>query len=545
MASAFIVAIQIQLQPDYTQLSYDFLWTVAESNGLNVPDNLYKPNNGSPWTGPDPALVKVQAILFSSLAASLLAAFGAMLGKQWLNRYSQVETHGSLVKRGRDRQRKMSGMATWRFKFVLECLPLMLQGALLLLGCALSKYLFTVDHLIAWVVFGFTASGLLFYMIINTAAIASYNCPYQTPLSLIIRFAVKRFSRWFSHTVYQEWSRFLRPVHQKWKWFLYLVHQIWRWFLHSVHQQWRWFLRAVHQNWRRQRRQTGCSDGFTDVESVNDVELHRIDLLHRFPPPVLFNHIDRWGYALDSNCVAWMFEVSMDPDVILDVVTFIPEIIWHGGIKTTPLEILYDIVLKCFDFDYSPKEPVLIPKFKDQAYLGAKALLHLAIQRKCIGNESDVAGFNRILRRHPTIGSRRPLGGSDLEYTLCMVDCVLGHNDFESMDLEGFKFTSSHYAWMAHILPYRAWYFIKNNKTLPSDISEFLHRSFQQETPPPTPIVLSCLLIIGLTFGVRSDYDHDPLTIDVDEGSVRFPQVSSFVEFNCLLIVRNFGPEST
>ena len=508
MASAFIVAIQIQLQPDYTQLSYDFLWTVAESNGLNVPDNLYKPNNGSPWTGPDPALVKVQAILFSSLAASLLAAFGAMLGKQWLNRYSQVETHGSLVKRGRDRQRKMSGMATWRFKFVLECLPLMLQGALLLLGCALSKYLFTVDHLIAWVVFGFTASGLLFYMIINTAAIASYNCPYQTPLSLIIRFMVKRSRIWFSHTV----------------------------------REWRWFLRTALQEWRQRRRQTRGSDDFADPELANGMKSHRIEVPR---PPVLFDHINRRGYVLDSKCVAWMFEMSMDPDVILDVMTFIPEIIWHDGIKTTPFEILYDIVLKCFDFDYSPDGPVLIPKFKNQAYLGAKALLHLCIQRKCMGNESDVARFHRGLRRHPTIGSRRPLGGSDLEYTLCMVDCVLGHDDFESMDLEGFTFTNSHYAWMAHILPYRAWYFIKNNKTLPSDISEFLRRSFQQETPPPTPIVLSCLLIIGLTFGVRSDYDHDPLTIDVDEGSVRFPQVSSFVEFNCLLIVRNFGPEST
>ena len=40
------------------------------------------------WNGPDPTIVHVEAILYASLAASLLAAFVAMLGKQWLSRYT-------------------------------------------------------------------------------------------------------------------------------------------------------------------------------------------------------------------------------------------------------------------------------------------------------------------------------------------------------------------------------------------------------------------------------------------------------------------------
>ena len=116
-----------------------------------------------------------------------------MLGKQWLSRYSQVDMRIPLVDRGRDRHRKMNGMATWRFHLVMESLPLMLQVALLLLGCALSKYLFTIDSLVAWVVVGFTAFGFIFYFVIVVVAALSYDCPFQTPFSLFIRLTVCLF----------------------------------------------------------------------------------------------------------------------------------------------------------------------------------------------------------------------------------------------------------------------------------------------------------------------------------------------------------------
>ena len=48
------------------------------------------------WNGPDPTFVQVEAIHYTSLAASLLAAFVGTLGKQWLNRYTLVEKRGSV-----------------------------------------------------------------------------------------------------------------------------------------------------------------------------------------------------------------------------------------------------------------------------------------------------------------------------------------------------------------------------------------------------------------------------------------------------------------
>ena len=71
---------------------------------------------------------------------SLLAAFVAMLGKQWLNRYLR-HAGGSMIERCGDRQRKFDGLNKWPFRLFIESLPIMLQIALVLLTCGLSRYM--------------------------------------------------------------------------------------------------------------------------------------------------------------------------------------------------------------------------------------------------------------------------------------------------------------------------------------------------------------------------------------------------------------------
>jgi hypothetical protein len=133
-------------------------------------------------------MVYVQAILFASLAASLFAAFLAMLGKQWLIRYDSTDMRGSATERSQNRQRKLDGIVAWYFDHVVGSLPLMLQAALLLLGCALSRYLWEVDIIIASVVLGVTSFGSLFYLLISAAGTAFKACPYQTPGSYVLRY---------------------------------------------------------------------------------------------------------------------------------------------------------------------------------------------------------------------------------------------------------------------------------------------------------------------------------------------------------------------
>ena len=110
-----------------------------------------------------------------------------MLGKQWLNRYASTDVRGTAVERSQNRQRKLDGIVAWYFDPVMELLPLMLQASLLLLGCALSRYLWGVDITVASVVIGVTSSGIILYIFIVVAGAASKSCPYQTPGSHAIR----------------------------------------------------------------------------------------------------------------------------------------------------------------------------------------------------------------------------------------------------------------------------------------------------------------------------------------------------------------------
>ena len=214
---------------------------------------------------------------------------------------------------------------------------------------------------------------------------------------------------------------------------------------------------------------------------------------------------------LDSNCIAWMFEMSMDSDVIMAIMRFIPEVVWHAGIQTIPLERLYDTVVECFD--RSSGRPVVIPKLRNKAYLSAKALLRLVIQRKCIGDELDRAAFESICRQHSIMNCKHYEGHSDLESTLGIIDRVFRVGVFERMDRQGFSFTVPHHAWMGHILLYRSRDVLGKGEPLPDDVKEFVLHSLGLESPPPAKIVADCLLIIGLVLGIKLQVG-DLLVID-------------------------------
>jgi len=157
VASAFIVDIQPELKPDYEEMNNMLLELLLNATaGITPPGQVVSPPR---WAGPNPAIRQVQALLYATLCATLFAAFLATLGKQWLHRYRRTETHGSAVDRCRDRERKLNGIENWRFDVVMQFAPLTIQGSLGLLGSALARYLWEVDHMVSSVVIGFTLLG--------------------------------------------------------------------------------------------------------------------------------------------------------------------------------------------------------------------------------------------------------------------------------------------------------------------------------------------------------------------------------------------------
>src|SRR5882757_7279740 len=80
-----------------------------------------------------------QALAYASLAFSLLAAFGAVMGKQWLGYYKTNRyVRGSLEERCKQRHQKFQGLEKWYFENVLETFPDLLKFSLFLFGLSLG-----------------------------------------------------------------------------------------------------------------------------------------------------------------------------------------------------------------------------------------------------------------------------------------------------------------------------------------------------------------------------------------------------------------------
>ena len=466
MASAFIIDIQSELSPDYEQANNILLEML-----LNATTGTLPPNSAASiprWSGPDPVIVQVQCVLYATLFATLLAAFLAMLGKQWLSRYKENETRGSAADRSRVRERKLTGIKTWKFHFVMESLPVILQCALALLGFALSRYLWEVNPSVSSVVIAFTGFVFLFYLFIVTASVFSFNCPFQTPLSLLIRFVVGRATP----------------------------------YLRNLRHAFGFTQRPLQPG--MQLAQINPPLSITTVGRGHDLQASITALASMTPnvirlpqpiPPLFVQEKDFEGDRLDAKCINRLFEMSTDVDVILSNMDFIPEIIWHSGIQDVPRKRIYDTLIDCFDF--SSTTPVVVPKSRDVAYLSAKAFVHIELQRRCITpyEEHKQESWRDLCANHHPLSSANHRSDPDLQAVLFMVDMTLGHETgFSWVESE---MTPPHRAWMSHVFLYHAWH----EGRVPEVVLDFVEDSMSIE-PPSDTVIADCFFIIGLMVGV-------------------------------------------
>ena len=190
VSSALVIAVQSNLEPDPNDQSAAILRLILLT--LNPSANLSEiPALPPIQENPPSEIVIVSGLMYASLLISLLAAFVAMLGKQWLNRYSR-HAGGSIIERSGDRQLKYDGLQKWKFRLVLEALPVMLQVALLLLACGLWRYMASINTPVAVVLITLTGIGGLFYLVIAVSGALSYACPFQTPASTALRILWKK-----------------------------------------------------------------------------------------------------------------------------------------------------------------------------------------------------------------------------------------------------------------------------------------------------------------------------------------------------------------
>jgi len=272
-------------------------------------------------------------LMYASLMISLLAAFVAMLGKHWLNRYLR-NSGGSMIERCGDRQRKFNGLKKWPFDIVIESVPVMLQAALLLLACGLYLQMWPINAPVALILITSTGLGFTFYVAVMVAGSSSDACPFQTPLSAHFR-AV--------------WINLLRQTVSLTKWVLSQTHRVWK--------------RGVRSLLHRQSQPTIL---------LEVVQVHQ-------PKPWLNPEdftIIRKKNADDAQCMSWILGNITDPETLDAALPLAGEIQWFGcGADVRPI---YDQIVSTFKSCFD-STGTLYPGLRDRAYYSGRAILWICI----------------------------------------------------------------------------------------------------------------------------------------------------------------------
>jgi hypothetical protein len=420
-----------------------------------------------------------------------------MLGKQWLNRYDSADMRGTVVERSQNRQRKLDGIIKWYFNNVMELLPLMLQAALLLFGCALSRYLWEVNRTIASVVIGVTSFGALSYIFIVIAGTAFESCPYQTPGAHILRHhvlpALRSISSNFkASTCYQVSTRWWEELEEPWYsisnfayWplFLFLVLPILLVF--DVYRLGRTILRSL----------------VTFGRTVH----------HRFTTTALRTRdLDQQTIISDLQCISWMFQTSLDKAFHLSALKYLAAIPELASLNPA-------LVLSCFSIFAScvnaiGLELVVVEGSQQLATLSAgclfRTLRHLSLTDP---KSSILVDLRRRYNSVFPIDAVR-FDGLPIRYMMVALDILFRpepempiwwtqRNDNRPSPQEHI-----HLAWCiaeaARVRGKRGYH-----EVVPYWVFRFILDSLSQDPPPPLSVIADCLKAIA--FDLHCDFSID------------------------------------
>jgi len=355
---------------------------------------------------PPREIVTVTGLMYASLLISLLAAFVAMLGKQWLNRYLR-NAGGSTIERCGDRQRKCDGLEKWPFHFFVESLPIMLQVALLLLACGLCKHMASVNASIAGVLITLTVLGVLFYLGIVVVGTSSYECPFQTPISFALRSVWKTAKPHITTTLYPAlstsmsllWSPVLATLHHLWEVIqcqilcaLLWLPSITQW-LHSHNlslpvtrptpQQPGPWVTSLHSLWENIQCRILCA-------ALHLPQIQPLLTLIALPTAT-FQWLTPTALATlrninpgDVRCVSWILWNITDPEALDAAIRLAGTVWWfEDGLDVEPP---YDQIVSTFKgcFDSNGKT---YAGSRDRAYHSVWAVLWIRICAMCVSEE--------------------------------------------------------------------------------------------------------------------------------------------------------------
>ncbi|KAG8921932.1 hypothetical protein FRC02_012266 [Tulasnella sp. 418] len=182
--TAFIVESYKDLKQDPSELTNNLLRNMMRTihqSSFTEADLLLD------YGGPPTRAIVVNLFFFASLCCSLFTAFGAVIGKQWLNHYGRESQLRSPSAKGIERQRKHMGLEKWKFQAVVETLPTLLQFSLFFFFIGLIDFMWPLNIAVGILILLLSVLTLLFYVVTLSIGILYPNSPFQTRLTNVLR----------------------------------------------------------------------------------------------------------------------------------------------------------------------------------------------------------------------------------------------------------------------------------------------------------------------------------------------------------------------
>ncbi|QRW07937.1 activating signal cointegrator 1 complex subunit 3 [Ceratobasidium sp. AG-Ba] len=202
VSTTFVVESFKMLQPDPSQTSANALIEITQllrtmSNGGNTAsiDTSTDPAAFSPPA----SAIWINALWFLSLALSVSVSLIVMLAKQWCYSYMSGRL-GQPHIQARTRQRRLEELERWRMPEILAFLPSLIHLSLFLFFVGLIISLWDAHVGVAAPVLATTAITVLFYSLTTVLPIKYELCPYNTPLSQLLKSSPANM-RWLRHTI--------------------------------------------------------------------------------------------------------------------------------------------------------------------------------------------------------------------------------------------------------------------------------------------------------------------------------------------------------
>ena len=509
VSSAFVIDVHSGLQPDPNEQSAALLRAILLTlNQSAIPNEspIVPPVQESPPS----EIVTVTGLMYASLLISLLAAFVAMLGKQWLNRYLR-HAGGSMIERCGDRQRKCDGLKKWPFHLFVESLPVMLQVALLLLACGLCKHMSSINTPVAIVLITLTVLGVIFYLGIIIVGASSYECPFQTPASSTFRGIWKAAKPHIISTLYPVFisvsslrSLVSAALHQSWEivqcWILHVV--LWlppitQWF-HSRHRSLPIARPTPHRpaSWL-----VPLYSLWEDVQCrILRAALHLPQIqpspTFLYDPPtsppltpmaLVTLHTANAG---DVRCISWILWNITDPEALDAAIRFAGTVRWfEEGLNVEPP---YDQIITTLEgcFDSVGK---VYPGSRDRAYHSAQAALWIHVRALIVSEQFS----NKFPL--PTLDYNAATLDPDLQSLLELCAIQDTPNLFYKLCVIHRETTPTHLQWVSNVALHLSW-------AMQDTPDTFTMLSKYSVSPTKRIIPLNVLLNRLLTFCIFFDW---------------------------------------